>query len=102
MLEATRWLVIAEINNEADGGESPATVLSALESVRSGYNSDPDELVDIEPVQRELELLVLAGRGGDLAVSLLTDTDWQEHENGDLQARARNGPCNGNVCRGCG
>ena len=32
MLNGTKWLLIAEINNEADGGESPATVLSALES----------------------------------------------------------------------
>ena len=62
MLDGTRWLLIAEINNEADGGESPATVLSALESVRSGYNPDSDEQVDMEPIQRELEALVLAGR----------------------------------------
>jgi len=102
MLDGTKWLLIAEINNEAEGGESPATVLSALESVRGGYSPDLDELVDMEPIQRELEALVLAGRGGDLAAKLLTGTDWQEHENGDLQARARNGPCNGNVCRGCG
>ena len=101
MLDGTKWLLIGEINNEADGGDSPATVLSALESVRGGYNPDPDEQVDMEPVQRELEALVLSGRGGDLVESLLTDADWKEHENGDLQARARNGPWNGNVCRGC-
>ena|SRR5438552_3598512 len=102
MLDGTKWLLIAEINNESQGGESPATIQSALESVRGGYNPDPDELLDMNPVQRELEALVLSGRGGDLAESLLTGTDWQEHKNGDLQARARNDSCNGNVCRGCG
>ena len=91
MLDGTKWLLIAEINNEADGGESPTTVLSALESVRGGYNPDPDELVDMEPIQRELENLVLSGQGGDLAENLLTDADWQEHEGGDLQAHARRG-----------
>lgn len=102
MLDGTKWLLIAEINNEADGGESPATLLSALESVRGGYSPDPDEQVDMEPIRRQLEALVLSGRGGDLAEKLLTGTDWQEHENGDLQARARIGSCNGKVCRGCG
>lgn len=91
MLNGTKWLLIAEINNEADGGESPATVLSALESVRGGYNPDPDELVDVEPIQRELEKLVLSGQGDDLAENLLTDADWQEYSDGDLQGRARKG-----------
>lgn len=43
------------------------------------------------PIQRELENLSLAGHGGDLAESLLTDADWQEYGHGDLQARARKG-----------
>lgn len=91
MLDGTKWLLIAEINNETDGGESPATVRSALESVRGGYNPDPDELVDKGPIQRELENLVLAGQGNDQAESLLTEADWQEYSHGDLQARARKG-----------
>jgi hypothetical protein len=91
MLDGTKWLLIAEINNEADGGESPATVRSALESVRGGYNPDPDELVDEEPIQRELEEMVQLGQGDDLAENLLTDADWQEYSDGDLQARARKG-----------
>lgn len=91
MLAGTKWILIAEINNEADGGESPATIRSALESVRSGYNPDPGELVDMVPIQRELENLVLAGQGGDQAESLLTEADWQEYSHGDLQARARKG-----------
>ena len=91
MLAGTKWLFIAEINNEANGGESPATVLSALESVRGGYNPDPDELVDMGPIQRELENLVLAGKGGEHAESLLTEADWQEYSHGDLQARTRKG-----------
>lgn len=89
MLDGTKWLLIAEINNEADGGESPTTVLSVLESVRGGYNPDPDELVDVEPIQRELENIVQASRGDNLAENLLTDADWQEYSDGDLQARAR-------------
>jgi len=91
MLAGTKWLLIAEINNEADGGESPATVRSALESVRGGYNPDPDELVDMGPIQRELENLVLAGQGGEQTESLLNDTDWQDYSRGDLQACARKG-----------
>jgi hypothetical protein len=91
MLDGTKWLLIAEINNEADGGESPATVRSALESVRGGYSPDPDELVDVGPIQRELENLLSSGQGGDLAENLLTDADWREYGDGDLQARARKG-----------
>ena len=47
--------------------------------------------MDVEPIQRELENLVLAGKGGDLAENLLTDADWQEYSDGDLQGRARKG-----------
>lgn len=91
MLGSTKWLLIAEINNEADGGDKPATLGSALESVRSGYNPDPDEFVDMEPVKRDL--IALIAEHGDRAVAenSLTDSDWQEHGDGDLQARARKG-----------
>ncbi len=47
--------------------------------------------MDIEPIKRDL-IALIAEHGDDaLAEGLLTDADWQEHENGDLQARARKG-----------
>jgi hypothetical protein len=45
----------------------------------------------MEPIQRELENMLLSGQGDDLAERLLTDADWHEYSDGDLQGRARKG-----------
>jgi hypothetical protein len=40
MLNSTKWLLMAEIKNERNGGDYPTTLVSALESVLGGYNPD--------------------------------------------------------------
>lgn len=68
-------LLMAEIENEADGGASPATLDSALESLQSGYS--PYEGFPVDAVYDELELLTEYGDGGTPAVELLTKADWK-------------------------
>jgi len=65
---------MAEIDNESEGGVSPTTLESALDSVRQGYNPTGD--MDMETVGRELEQL-LDQLGPDTAAEpLLTVEDW--------------------------
>lgn len=91
MLAATRWLFMAEIDNEADGGDSPATLGSALESLESGYNPDPADEVDMNPVEREiLKLIKQHGEDKELE-DLLTVSDWKARANSSLQEAARAG-----------
>ena len=75
---ATSWelrrLFMAEIDNEADGGESPATVATTYESVASGYMPYAD--FPIDEVRAELKKLIADGHEHVCATQFLTNEDW--------------------------
>lgn len=91
MLEGTKWLLIAEIENEADGGVSPATLGSALDSVDQGYCPDPDDHLDMGPIGDEIERLIKEHGADKLAEELVDTDDWESHASGDMQDLARRG-----------
>ena len=91
MLNSTKWLLMAEVVNEVDGGDSPTTLGSALESVLGGYNPDSENKMSMEPVQRELITLIAEQGPGKLVADLLTNADWESRAKGSLQILARKG-----------
>jgi hypothetical protein len=99
MLAVTKWTLIAEVNNEDDGGVTPSTLASALDSVEQGYNPDPDEGVTppfvtdemMDAVAKELEALIAEHGENCPLETLLTDADWNAHNDGSLQDLARDG-----------
>lgn len=86
----TKRLLMAEILNETNeeagnardgrsspGGETPATLASALESVRQGY--EPYRDFPAAFVAEELKLLIAANGPQFPAADLLTNRDWKTH-----------------------
>lgn len=76
----TKWLLMAEIDNEEKGGASPATLESALDSVRQGYNPDENNFAKEDMEEIEKELMKLAQRfGGDCSLEhFITIEDWRK------------------------
>jgi hypothetical protein len=87
----TKRLLMAEVLNETDeeagnsrdgqsspGGETPATLESALDSVRQGYEPYADFPAAF--VAEELKLLIRHHGPKLPAGELLTDRDWKAHE----------------------
>jgi len=72
---ATKRLLMAEICNEDEGGVTPATISSALESVRSGYDPAPEEEFDMKKVEAQLTELLDEFPNG-LASDFLVKADW--------------------------
>ena len=66
-------LLMAEIDNEADGGDSPATLKSALESLKGGYEPRPG--FPVAKVKKELAALI-AKKGNARADRFVTDADF--------------------------
>ncbi len=71
----TERLFVAEIGNERDGGVSPATLESALDSLQQGYDPridyvgpDDNEQWDGDAVESEIESLI-EELGGDVELS---------------------------------
>ena len=64
---------MAEIDNEADGGDSPATLKSAMESLKGGY--DPCPGFPVAKVKKELAALI-AKHGNARADRFVTDADF--------------------------
>lgn len=88
MLAATRWLFMAEIENEVDGGVSPATLGSALESLEIGYNPDSNGGLDMTNTEKELnDLIKQHGEDKELE-DLISNKDWEDRASGVLQDQA--------------
>ena len=66
-------LLMAEIDNEADGGDSPATLKSAMESLKGGYEPCPG--FPVAKVKKELAALI-AKKGNARANRFVTDADF--------------------------
>ena len=66
-------LLMAEIDNEADGGDSPATLKSALESLKGRY--DPCPGFPVAKVKKELAALI-AKHGNARVDRFVTDADF--------------------------
>jgi len=66
-------LLMAEIDNEADGGDSPVTLKSALESLKGGYEPRPG--FPVARVKKELAALI-GKRGNERADRFVTDADF--------------------------
>lgn len=86
----TKRLLMAEVSNERDdetgdsrdghsspGGETPATLESALDGVQQGY--EPYAGFPAAFVTEELKLLISANGPMFPAADLLTDRDWKGH-----------------------
>lgn len=71
-------LLMAEIDNEAEGGESPATLGTALGSLRQGYNPDPDHRIDMAKVEAELTALIEKEGLDALAEDRVSSDDWRK------------------------
>ena len=73
-------VLMAEIDNEADGGTSPTTLASALDSLDQGYNPDPDKYSDedMQRVRGELRNFMHKYGEDKEAEELLTPEDWQK------------------------
>ena len=93
MLNTTKWTFIAEINNEVNGGDSPSTLRSALESVEFGYNPDPDNIEFMFPVENEIRYMILNYGENKEVADFLSKADWQDYFAGSLQTRAKNEDC---------
>jgi hypothetical protein len=92
MLDGTKWLLMAEIENDRESADIDDVTLGlCLESVQGGYSPDPDELVDMEPVEADLKRLIAAYGEDTRAEDFVSGDDWQERASGDIQARARKG-----------
>lgn len=74
----TKRLMMAEIDNEEKGGEKPATLRSAFESVLSGYNPDEQTFTEDDMKQVGVELTRLTDLyGNDAALeNFVTAHDW--------------------------
>ncbi len=79
-------LLMAEIDNEADGGDSPATLKSAMESLKGGYEPCPG--FPVAKVKKELAALI-AKKGNARANRFVTDADFAARKK-LTQAEARN------------
>ena len=77
---------MAEIDNEADGGDSPATLKSAMESLKGGY--DPCPGFPVAKVKKELAALI-AKHGNARADRFVTDADFAARKK-LTQTEARN------------
>ena len=66
-------LLMAEIDNEAEGGDSPATLKSAADSLAGGYT--PYDGFPVAKVKKELAALI-GKRGNARANRLVTDADF--------------------------
>lgn len=80
--DGLRRLIRAEIGNEEHGGASPATLESALDSVRQGY--DPGHGDDMNAVQEELEELIRRHGGGVELESIQRSSEADPHTLADL------------------
>lgn len=73
----TKRLFMAEINNEKEGGVSPSTLWSALDSLKQGYK--PFEGFLSEFVEKELrDLIKEHGEATEVEI-FLADEDWNRH-----------------------
>ena len=72
----TKRLLMAEIDNEKDGGASPTTLASALDSVLQGYNPDLNDRFDMGSFEAELRQLVAEHGPEALAAGFVSDSDW--------------------------
>ena len=72
---ALKRLFMAEIDNEAEGGDSPATLETVKESLDSGYK--PYDKVPAAKVKKELVGLIDRIGGTVPAKRLLTTADWE-------------------------
>lgn len=70
-------LFMAEVDNEAEGGTSPATLGTAADSLRQGY--EPYVGFDADAAAVELAALLDAHGGDALLEDFLTDEDWEGH-----------------------
>ena len=66
-------LLMAEIDNEADGGDSPATLKSAADSLAGGYT--PYDGFPVAKVKKELAALI-GKRGNARAERFVSDADF--------------------------
>ena len=68
-------LLMAEMDNEADGGESPTTFNSALDSLNSGY--EPFDGFPMNEVKAELQTMIETHGGETNVETHLTSEDWK-------------------------
>lgn len=79
---ATKRFLMAEINNESEGGEKPATIGSALDSMIQGYNPNPDLFDETTLNEVEMELKTLSKRKGKRCrlETLISKEDWAKRK----------------------
>ena len=70
---------MAEIDNEADGGDSPATLKSAADSLAGGYT--PYDGFPVAKVKKELAALI-GKRGNARAERFVTGADFAARKRG--------------------
>jgi hypothetical protein len=68
-------LLMAEIDNESEGGDTPATLESAAESLAGGYK--PCKGYPVAKVKKELAALITE-KGNAPAARFVSDADWKE------------------------
>ena len=74
-------LLMAEIDNEADGGDSPTTLETVLESLDGGYA--PYDGFPVEDVKAELAALI-DKFGKAPADRFVTEADWKARTEASL------------------
>ena len=72
---ALKRLIMAEIDNEGDGGAEPAELETIMESLDGGYT--PYDGFPVTDVKAELAALI-ADKGKAPPDRFVTDADWQE------------------------
>ena len=77
---------MAEIDNEADGGDSPATLKSALESLKGGYKPRPG--FPVAKVEKELAALI-GKRANARADRFVTAADFAARKPAKKAAKKR-------------
>jgi type II secretory pathway component GspD/PulD (secretin) len=88
---ATKRLLMAEICNEDEGGVTPATLKSALCSVKQGYDPDPEEEFDMNKVKTQLTELIDEFGTKALAQDFIIKADWDRRfEIADRKERQKN------------
>ena len=88
MLASTKWLLLAEIDNDFD---TEATLADCQESLANGYSPDPDDKVDMQAVANDIDRLIKCFGPDTLAETFVTDQDWTDRASGYLQKKARQG-----------
>jgi len=75
---ATKRLLMAEICNEDVDGVTPATLVSALDSVQQGYDPDPEEEFDMKKVETQLTSLIDEFGPNSFANDFVCKADWDK------------------------